>query len=66
MTKHTNTVVVGGTGKTGRRVVDRLRTRALPVRVASRSGEVPFDWARPETWPTVTHNAESMYQSDRK
>jgi uncharacterized protein YbjT (DUF2867 family) len=61
MTKHTNTVVVGGTGKTGRRVVDRLRTRALPVRVASRSGEVPFDWARPETWPVIAQNAESMY-----
>jgi uncharacterized protein YbjT (DUF2867 family) len=61
MTQHTNTVVVGGTGKTGRRVVDRLRARALPVRVASRSGEVPFDWARPETWSAVARGAQSMY-----
>jgi uncharacterized protein YbjT (DUF2867 family) len=38
------TLVVGGTGKTGRRVVERLEARGLPVRVGSRSGEPPFDW----------------------
>jgi hypothetical protein len=32
-------VVLGGTAKTGRRVVDRLRARAAPVRVGSRSGD---------------------------
>ena len=39
------TLVLGGTGKTGRRVVERLGTRGLPVRVGSRSGQPPFDWA---------------------
>ncbi|MGH9230478.1 MAG: NmrA family transcriptional regulator, partial [Acidimicrobiales bacterium] len=38
------TLVLGGTGKTGRRVVDRLTARGLPVRVGSRSGQPPFDW----------------------
>ncbi len=32
------TLVLGGTGKTGRRVVERLAARGLPVRVGSRSG----------------------------
>ena len=37
------TLVLGGTGKTGRRVVERLSARGLPVRVGSRSGEPRFD-----------------------
>jgi uncharacterized protein YbjT (DUF2867 family) len=39
------TLIPGGTGKTGRRVAERLTTRGLPVRIASRSGAPPFDWA---------------------
>jgi nucleoside-diphosphate-sugar epimerase len=35
------TLVLGGTGKTGRRVVERLQARGMPVRVGSRSGEPP-------------------------
>src|SRR5215218_6478644 len=35
------TLVLGGTGKTGRRVAERLKERALPVRVGSRSGKPP-------------------------
>ena len=49
MSKHNDktrglTLVVGGTGKTGRRVADRLSARGLPVRIGSRSGELPVDW----------------------
>lgn len=46
MTTHASnpTLVLGGTGKTGRRVAERLRTRGLPVRVGSRSAAPPFDW----------------------
>lgn len=44
------TLVLGGTGKTGRRVAEQLEARGLPVRVGSRSGEPPFDWANPGTW----------------
>jgi uncharacterized protein YbjT (DUF2867 family) len=33
-------LVVGGTGKTGRRVAERLAARGVPVRIGSRSGEV--------------------------
>ena len=38
MTARPTTLVIGATGKTGRRVVDRLRQRNLPVRAASRTG----------------------------
>jgi uncharacterized protein YbjT (DUF2867 family) len=57
----TTTLVVGGTGKTGRRVVARLRARGLPVRVGSRSGERPFDWADPATWASALQNVASAY-----
>jgi uncharacterized protein YbjT (DUF2867 family) len=33
------TLVLGGTGKTGRRVVERLAARGPPTRVGSLSGE---------------------------
>jgi hypothetical protein len=44
------TLVLGGTGKTGRRVAQRLAARGQPVRVGSRSGEPPFDWEERSTW----------------
>lgn len=37
-------LVTGGTGKTGRRVIRRLESKGLAVRVGSRSGEPRFDW----------------------
>jgi uncharacterized protein YbjT (DUF2867 family) len=55
--------VIGGTGKTGRRIVQRLRERGLPVRGASRSGEPPFDWEDPGTWEPVLRGASSAYVS---
>ena len=50
MNKHDVTLVVGGTGKTGRRVVSRLQDLGLPFRVGSRSGSPAFDWENRETW----------------
>ena len=44
MNTHKPTLVLGGTGKTGRRVAERLTARGVPVRIGSRSGEPPFDW----------------------
>jgi uncharacterized protein YbjT (DUF2867 family) len=57
------TLVVGGTGKTGRRVVERLVACGGPVRVGSRSGEPPFDWENPDTWEPALQNVESVYVS---
>ncbi|HKH25710.1 MAG TPA: NAD(P)H-binding protein [Acidimicrobiia bacterium] len=57
------TLVLGGTGKTGRRVAERLRARNVPVRIGSRSGEPPFDWEKPETWAPALQGARSVYIS---
>ena len=44
------TLVLGGTGKTGRRIVERLVNRGVPTRVASRSADPSFDWNDQSTW----------------
>jgi uncharacterized protein YbjT (DUF2867 family) len=54
------TLVLGGTGKTGRRVVERLQARGMPVRVGSRSGEPPFDWDDQTTWAPALEGVESV------
>jgi uncharacterized protein YbjT (DUF2867 family) len=57
------TLVLGGTGKTGRRVAARLQARGLPVRIGSRSGEPPFDWEKPETWASALDGVSAAYVS---
>ncbi|WP_051049640.1 SDR family oxidoreductase [Nocardiopsis ganjiahuensis] len=54
-------LVLGGTGKTGRRVVARLRAAGHEVRVASRSGDWHFDWQDPGTWDTALEGAGAAY-----
>lgn len=54
-------LVLGGTGKTGRRVVDRLTARGFPVRIGSRTGQPPFDWNTPATWAPVLQDARAVY-----
>jgi uncharacterized protein YbjT (DUF2867 family) len=57
------TLVLGGTGKTGRRVVERLKACGIPARVGSRSGEPPFDWEDWATWAPALRDVESVYLS---
>jgi hypothetical protein len=38
------TLILGGTGKTGRRIARLLTERGKPVRIGSRSARPPFDW----------------------
>jgi uncharacterized protein YbjT (DUF2867 family) len=57
------TLVVGGTGKTGRRVVDRLRAEGRLVRVGSRSGAPRFDWEDRATWAPAVAGATGAYVS---
>ena len=56
-----STLVIGATGKTGRRVAERLSARNLPVRVGSRSGKPPFDWGVPDTWRDAVRDVEKVY-----
>ena len=55
------TMVLGGTGKTGRRVVERLTASSVSVRIGSRSAEPPFDWEDQSTWAPALRDVESIY-----
>lgn len=55
------TVIVGGNGKTGRRVADRLRRLGTPVRAVSRSTTPSFDWYDPGTWGRAFDGARAAY-----
>jgi uncharacterized protein YbjT (DUF2867 family) len=57
------TLVLGGTSKAGRRVVERLTARGLPVRIGSRSAEPRFDWEDRSTWAPALEGAGSVYIS---
>jgi uncharacterized protein YbjT (DUF2867 family) len=54
-------LVLGGTGKTGRRLARRLTEAGHTVRAASRSGDVRFDWADPATHDTALAGADGVY-----
>ena len=54
-------LVIGASGKTGRRVVDRLEQHALPLRKASRRSDTPFDWEDSTTWPAAISGCEVAY-----
>lgn len=56
-----HTLVTGGTGKTGSRIVNRLTQMDWPVRVGSRSANIPFDWYNPDTWAPALKDIQSVY-----
>ncbi len=58
---HLPTLITCGTGKTGRRVADRLEALGRPVRIGSRSGHPPFDWNDPTTWSGALDGVGSVY-----
>jgi len=57
------TLVLGGTGKTGRRIVEQLAARKVPVRIGSRSATPSFDWDNRSTWPVALMNVDAVYIS---
>lgn len=54
-------LVLGATGKTGRRVAERLQKRGIAIRGGSRDGNPPFDWDKPENWETVLDGVQKVY-----
>ncbi len=56
-------LVLGATGKTGSRVVQRLRANGVPVRAGSRSADPPFDWDDPSTWAAALRGTSAAYVS---
>ncbi|MER7764793.1 NAD(P)H-binding protein [Streptomyces sp. NPDC097619] len=59
-----NVLVLGGTGKTGRRVAAGLRDRGAAVRTVSRTSPVRFDWDDPDTWEPALTGADAVYLVD--
>jgi uncharacterized protein YbjT (DUF2867 family) len=56
-------LILGGTGKTGRRLAERLTAHGLPVRIGSRSGTPRFDWEVPATWAPALDGVSAAYIS---
>ncbi|REJ82736.1 MAG: NmrA family transcriptional regulator [Acidobacteria bacterium] len=54
-------LVIGATGKTGRRVAQRLRQRGVPTRAVSRSSAISFDWDDHDTWEAAVRGASVAY-----
>ncbi|MEM6913470.1 MAG: NAD(P)H-binding protein [Pseudomonadota bacterium] len=54
-------LVVGGTGKTGRRVAARLQDKGVDVRIGSRTGSPPFDWQNEEGWDRCLEGVKAAY-----
>lgn len=56
-------LVLGATGKTGRRIVQRLTDRGHAVREGSRQSDPPFDWNDRSTWDAALEGAAAAYVS---
>lgn len=54
-------LIVGGTGKTGRRVAERLIARGVPIRIGSRRASPAFDWENPESWAIALEGVSAAY-----
>ncbi len=57
------TLILGGTGKTGRRIAERLAQRSVPTRIASRSASPGFDWDDHTTWDAALKGVSKVYVS---
>ncbi|MGX2995032.1 NAD(P)H-binding protein [Streptomyces sp. JNUCC 64] len=60
----TPVLVLGATGKTGRRVAAALTLRGHTVRAASRKGATRFDWSEPDTWGPALDGTRAVYVVD--
>ena len=58
--KH-NVLVIGGTGKTGRRVVERLHETGHNVQVGSRNGTPAFNWEDPTSYARALKGMDRAY-----
>lgn len=56
-----NILVIGGTGKTGRRVVKGLNELGHNVRLGTRSANPSFNWEKPETFAPALKGMDKAY-----
>ncbi|MFG2991731.1 NmrA family NAD(P)-binding protein [Streptomyces sp. NPDC048257] len=55
------TLVIGGHGKTGRRVAEKLSAQGRQVRIGSRTGQPAFDWNETSTWVPALEGVDRVY-----
>ncbi|CAL2103474.1 NmrA family transcriptional regulator [Tenacibaculum sp. 190130A14a] len=56
-----NILIIGGTGKTGHRVVEQLRKKGIEPRIGSRNASPNFDWDNKDTWVAALQGIGRMY-----
>ena len=61
MKNTSNILVIGGTGKTGRKVASKLTALGHNARIGSRSASPAFDWDNPETWTKAMQGMDKVY-----
>jgi len=54
-------LILGGTGKTGKRIVKQLTDRGVAVRIGSRAQAPGFDWNNPYNWDEILSGITSVY-----
>ncbi len=54
-------LVLGATGKTGRRIVAALQSLEVPVRLGSRSASPSFDWNNSRNWDECLEGVSRIY-----
>ena len=55
------TLVIGGTGKTGKRVAQKLVEKGREVRIGSRFSVPAFDWNDESGWDAALSGVASIY-----
>lgn len=61
MKNQSNILVLGGTGKTGRKVASKLIDLGHNVRIGSRTATPAFDWDNSDTWAEALHGMDIVY-----
>ena len=59
--KEKKILVLGGKGKTGRKVAEKLANLGKAVRIGSRSENPSFDWDNPQTWASALEAINAVY-----
>ncbi len=57
------TLVLGATGKTGRRIAENLSEKGVPIRRGSRSAIPAFDWEDDSRWDACLEGVRAVYIS---
>ena len=60
---HSPILVLGATGKTGRRIVQRLEEKGHALRKGSRQFDPAFEWGDPTTWEAALDDVGAAYIS---